>query len=249
VVLVAVVLVAVLGACKVDADVRVGVREDGSGSVTARVALDAAAVRAAEVGGAKLEDAVRLGDLAAAGWEARWVRRRSGGAVLTVTKGFARAADAGAVVAELNGDAGPIRHVRVTRDTSTFTTHWGFTGVADRKDVGTGITADAELFANLSAQRVDVAALDQRVLAQVQEALRLRVTAALPHAAARSFPVPAGTRVAMHTASDATAYGRVLLLACGVTLGVVAIVVAVVGERRSARRRRAGVGSARRARA
>jgi hypothetical protein len=230
-------LAVVLTACKVDADVGVHVRDDGSGAVTARVALDAGAVRAAEVGGVKVEDAVRLGDLRDAGWRSRWHRTAGGGAVLTLSKGFARAEDAGAVVAELNGDAGPVRDVRVTRDASTFTTEWSFAGTGDREDVRTGITTDAELVANLTAQRVDVDAIDQRLLLRVQDALRLRVTADLPHAGAETFAVPAGERVGMRASSDATAYGRMLLLVAGLAVGLVALALLVVGERRSRRRR------------
>ncbi len=127
--------------------------------VAGRVVLDAAAVKAAEVGGTKLEDAVRLGDLTAAGWKSTgWVRAKNGGAALTLTKGFARAEDAGAVVAELNGADGPLRGVRVTRSTSTFSSDWGFSGVADLKDLKTGLTGDQELVGRLTAERVDVGA-------------------------------------------------------------------------------------------
>lgn len=230
------VLAVLLGACTVDATVRVDVRADGSGTVVARVALDREAVAAAESGGAKVESSVRLDDLAAAGWRVRWTRPRNGGAALTLRKGFARAADAGGVVAELNGADGPLRRVQVTRDASTFGSTWSFSAVGDRKDLETGIRTDAELVQRLTDQRVDVHALDQRLLLQVQDALRLRVVADLPHAGAARFPVPPGRRVAMHTASDATAYGRMALLAAGIAAGVFAVVVLVVGERRSRRR-------------
>ena len=49
--------------CKVDAVVTVKVDDDGSGSVTASVTLDAEAVRAVETPTLKLRDAVRLDDL------------------------------------------------------------------------------------------------------------------------------------------------------------------------------------------
>jgi hypothetical protein len=235
------VLAVVLAACKVDATVRLDVRDDGSGTVVARVALDAEAVKAAEVAGAKVEDAVRLGDLTEAGWRSRWRRTAPGGAVLTLRKGFARPEDAGAVVAELNGPDGPVRDVRVRRDASTFSTDWSFSGVGDRKDAGTGITTDAELLAKLGAERVDVAALDQGLLLRAQSALRLRVIADLPHAGATAFRVAAGERVAMHEASGTTAYGRVLLLVAGIAVGVVALVLLVAGERRARRRRARGV--------
>jgi hypothetical protein len=231
-------LVVVLAGCRVDADVTVAVRDDGSGVVTARVRLDAAAVRAAESGGVDLEAAVQLDDLTAAGWRSSGWKRRAGGAVLTMSKGFARAQDAGAVVAELNGADGPLRKVRVTRSTSTFRTEWSFSAVADRKELKTGFGNDADLFARLAAERIDIAALDQRLLVDTQAALRLRVTADLPKAPAQVYPVPPGKTVAMHTSSSDTATGRIAMLVVGVVIGFFAILILVAGELRSRRRRR-----------
>lgn len=230
--------VVLLCACRVDGDVTVSVREDGSGVVSARVRLDAAAVTAVESGGSKLEAAVRLGDLTAAGWRSSGWKRRGGGAGLTVSKGFARAEDAGAVVAELNGADGPLREVRVTRTTSTFRTEWSFAGIGDRETLKTGIASDADLLARLTADRVDVAALDQRLLVDTQAALRLRVIADLPTASPDVFPVPPGKTAVMHTSSSATATGRLAMLVGGVLLGVFAVVILVAGELRSRRRRR-----------
>jgi hypothetical protein len=235
--LLGVLCVLLLSACRVDGDVTVAVREDGSGVVSARVALDAEAVKAVEATGSKLETAVRLGDLTAAGWRSTGWQRRGGGAVLTVSKGFARAEDAGAVVAELNGADGPLREVRVGRSTSTFSTDWSFAGIGDRETLKTGIASDAELLARLTADRVDVAALDQRLLVDTQAALRLRVTADLPNASPKVFPVPPGKTAVMHTSSSARATGRIALLVAGIALGVVAIVILIAGELRSRRRR------------
>ncbi len=236
--LVVVLLVVGLSACRVDTTVRIDVRDDGSGTVSARVVLDPAAVKAAEVGGAKLENAVRLGDLTAAGWRSSgWKRGKNGGAVLTISKGFARAEDAGAVVAELNGADGPLRAVRVTRTSSTFTTEWSFSGVGDLKDVKTGVGADPDLLARLSAERVDVAALDQQLLAQTRDAVRLHVTAVLPHESPQVFAVPPGTVVPMHTTSSETEMTRILLLIVGIASGVIAIGLLVAGELRYRRRR------------
>ncbi|MGH9032953.1 MAG: hypothetical protein ACRDZV_12575, partial [Acidimicrobiia bacterium] len=107
----------VLGGCKVDTTVSILVREDGSGTVSVRVALDADAVNEAEAGGATLEDRVRLDDLEAAGWRAAgWQRRDDGGARLRVSKEFADADDLAGVIAELNGSEGPLRDVSLSLD-------------------------------------------------------------------------------------------------------------------------------------
>jgi hypothetical protein len=230
----------VLAGCRVDTALTVHVNEDGSGLVTARVRLDAAAVAAATSGGAALADAVRLDDLTAAGWRSTgWRERKDGGAELRVSKPFARAEDAGAVVAELSGPDGPVRDVKVTRDASTFTTDWSFSGVADLKGLKTGIATDQELIQKLAAERVNVAALDQRLVADTRQSLRLRVTADLPQASPKVYPVKPGTTVAMDTSSSQTATGRIALLLVGIAVGVAAVILLVAGELRSRRRRAA----------
>lgn len=212
---------------------------DGSGVVTARVVLDADAVRLVETGGAKLEDAVRLGDLKAAGWKSSgWRRVKSGGATLSVSKGFARAADAGNVVAELNGADGPLRSVQVTREASRFHAEWTFSGIADLKDLKTGIGGDADLLARLSANRVDVGVLDQQLVAQTRDALRLRVVAELPNSSANTYRVKPGTTVVMKDSSSQNFIGRLLLVVAGFVLVVAAAVVLVAGAARGRRRRR-----------
>ena len=232
-------LVVALAACRVDTTVTVRVRDNGSGRVTARVALDPDAVRAAEIGGGRLEDRVRLGDLAAAGWSSSgWVRTKSGGAVLTVGKPFARAEEAGAVVAELDGPDGPLRAVRVSRGASTFETKWTFSGVGDLRELKTGIGTDPDLLAKLTAARVDVAALDQRLLSRLRDGFRLRVIADLPHAAPREWRVPVGSRVVLREESGLFATGKLLLLLVGIVFALLAIGLLVVGERRDRRRRR-----------
>src|SRR5207244_306720 len=127
--------------------------------------------------------------------------------------------------------------IRVTRSSSTFTTHWGFSGVADLKGITTGIAKDPELLGRLTGQHVDVSALDQRLLLETEAALRLRVVADLPHAGPRSFPARAGVTTVMHTSSSQTALTRVGALLAGLLVGLVAVVVLVAGELRSRRRR------------
>ena len=96
-------------ACKVDTTVTVTVHDDGSGVVSVTAALDPDAVKAAESGGGKLEDRVRLGDLAAGGWTVDpWARAADGSAQLTLSKPFDTPEQATAIVKELNGTVGPL---------------------------------------------------------------------------------------------------------------------------------------------
>src|SRR4029453_16681689 len=68
--------------------------EDGWVSAQAVVPADAEAVQAAEVGGGKLEDRVRLSDLPDAGWKVEpWVRNVDGSASLTLRKPLASAGE------------------------------------------------------------------------------------------------------------------------------------------------------------
>lgn len=230
----------VVAGCKVDAVVTIRVDDDGSGSVSARVVLDAEAVRAVETSETQLESAVRLDDLAAAGWEVtEWHRRENGGASIVVTKDFDRAEDAAEVVAELNGPDGPLRDVELQRDVSTFRTQWSFSGVADLEDLTTGIGEDEELVARLTAERVDVAALDQQLLGKTRDAFRLRVVADLPDSAAHRFTIAPGAQQEMEASSSQTATGRMALFAAGFAVLVVAVLVFLFGEGRDLRRRRA----------
>src|SRR5207253_815375 len=74
-------LVLAAAGCSVDTTVTVDMRDDGSGNVTVALALDPAAVQATEAGGGKLEDRVRLTDLAGAGWTVSpWSRAADGSA-------------------------------------------------------------------------------------------------------------------------------------------------------------------------
>ncbi len=228
----------VLSACQVDATVTVRVRDDGSGTVTARVVLDADAVRQGEAGGVELEEAVRLGDLEAAGWESSgWERVDGGGAVIEVSKDFARASEAGAVVEELSGPDGPLQDVVVERNASTFSTEWDFSGVADLSDVKPGISADADLVARLTFSRIDVENLEAQMLLRTRDAFRLRVVADLPASSARTFEVPPGTVVEMDDSSSQTSRTRVLMFVGGFAIAVVAVAILVAGEARDRRRR------------
>jgi hypothetical protein len=231
-------LVLIGAGCKVDATVSIQVHDDGSGTVSARVVLDPEAVRAAETSVVKLEDAVRLDDLEAAGWETEgWERRDNGAASIVVEKDFERAEEASKVVAELNGPDGPLRDIVVERDVSTFRTQWSFSGVGDLDELKTGVGSDPELLARLVAERVDPAVLDQQLLQRVRDGFTLQVEAELPDSS-RTWRVPPGTVIEMEESSSQRATNRMLLFALALLVLVVAVLVFVFGEGRDLRRRR-----------
>jgi len=230
-------LVVALAACQAEATVTVRMNDDGSGVVSVRVVLDAAAVRAAEVGGGKLEDRVRTADLAGAGWTVTPWRRSGGGAAITASKPFDRPAQVTAIVRELNGDDGPLRGFVASRDASTFSTSWAARGTVDLRELRLGIAADADLAAKLTNERVDLTAVEQRVLAPALAGLRVRARIELPDGTTREVTAAPGKRATVVAAADETDVGRVLLVGAGVAIGLLAVVLLVVGETRARKRR------------
>jgi hypothetical protein len=224
-------------ACKVDTTVTVTVHDDGSGVVSVSAVLDPDAVQAAESGGGKLEDRIRLGDLTNAGWTVRpWRRAADGSAQITLSKPFRTPEQATAIVKELNGTAGPLRNVVVTRDPSTFSTHYSTTGALDLKDVQTGLTTDKEVIGTLLAQGVDAGAVDQSLLAQLRDSVGVTVRVELPGGttvvkgtSGQVTPVDASTSVL-----DTT---RVILVTIAIVLVVLAVVVLLWPRRRRRRAR------------
>jgi hypothetical protein len=227
-----------LAGCKVETTVAIDVREDGSGTVTVRVALDADAVAEAEAGGATLEDRVRIGDLEDAGWDvSAWRRRDDGSARLRIAKEFADASDLAGVIAELNGEHGPLRRVTLKRDEGLIFDEYRLEGIADLSALATGVIADPELVAALTAQQVDLTALDQRLLAQIQESFRLRIDVGLP-GQTRTFTPKPGEKVEIATSSSHFDPSRQLLVAGAVLFGGVALFVYLRGRRRDRHRSR-----------
>src|SRR5207245_678138 len=111
--------------------------------------------------GGKLEDRIRLGDLAKAGWTVQpWARAADGSATLTLSKPFESPAQAAAIVKEISGTAGPLRDVTVTRDRGTFSTTYSAAGTIDLKNLQTGLTADAQVVGTLFAQGIDAGSID-----------------------------------------------------------------------------------------
>lgn len=230
--------VVALVACKADATVTVRMHEDGSGVVAARVALDHAAVEAAEVGGGKLADRVRLADLTGAGWTVNpWRRTPSGGAVLTVTKPFARPEQVAAIVRELNGAHGPLRGFRASRDASTFSTTWSAAGTVDLRRLDLGIADDPQLVANLTNERVDVAGVEPRIAASALAGLRVRARVELPGGDVHEVGAVPGNRAVLVATADETDLGRLALVVAGVVVAVLAVALLVAGETRARRRR------------
>jgi hypothetical protein len=222
-------------ACKVDTTVTVTVHDDGSGVVSVTTVLDPDAVKSAEAGGGKLEDRVRLGDLGAHGWTVQpWSRAADGSAQITVSKPFANPAEATAIVKELNGTAGPLRNVTVTRDSGTFSTKYATTGTLDLKDLQTGLTSDKDVVGSLIAQGVDAGAVDQSLRSDLHDSVDVTVKVELPGGTTIVKGEP-GKATAVDASTSVLDTSRVILVTIAVALVILAIVVLLWPGRRRRR--------------
>jgi hypothetical protein len=210
--------------------------DDGSGVVTVDAVLDPGAVQAAEAGGGKLEDRVRLGDLTAGGWTVSpWARRADGSAKLTLSKPFANPDEVTGILDEVSGSVGPLKNVRAVRDRGAVSTRYELTGDIDLTAVQTGLAADPDLVAKLTGQQIDVHALDTALAAQLASAMSLRVVAALP-GGTTTFVGEAGKTVPIDASTSVLDMRRIGLIAVAAILIALAVVL-LVGGRRSRRRR------------
>ncbi len=226
-----------LAACRVDATVTVRMQGNGSGTVAVRVVLDAAAVRAAEVGNGKLAQRVRLGDLPGAGWTVTpWRRDADGGATLTIRKPFSEPREVAGILREVSGADGPVRRVTATRRTSTFSTRWNIDGVVDLRSIRLGVAADPQLVAKLAAERVDIPQVETRLASGLGQ-LRVHLVAELP-GVRRDVSAPVGRRSVLRATAEKSDVNRLVMLVGGLVVAALAVFFLVVGELRARRRRR-----------
>lgn len=201
------------------------VRDDGSGVVTVTAVLDPEAVKAAETGGGKLEDRVRLADLTAAGWTVQpWARAADGSAQIALTKPFDSPAQVAGIVEEVSGKVGPLRNVSVTRDQGLLSTNYDVNGTVDLAQLQTGITTDPEVVAALTNQQVDVNAIDQSLLAEIRDSFRLKFEVELP-GGTKTVTGVAGTSTPIDASSSVVDTKRVVLIVVAVVLVALAVVV------------------------
>ena len=133
-----------LAGCKVDARVDVTLRADGSGTVTARVTLDADAVRRL-TRHASLADAVPLDDVRAAGWEFSGWEASPDGSTITLSHDFVGQAELSRLLADLAGSSGVLRDAQLTRSRSWIRAKDAVAVTGDLRDLSTAVKADPEL--------------------------------------------------------------------------------------------------------
>lgn len=171
------VVVFVAGACQVRTDVGVQVNEDGSGTVTVAITLDADAIAQAP----NITDALRADDLTKAGWTVTQNRQPDGSLVFQAVKRFANPKDADKIFTEISGAGGPFRDFHITRSRSFARTTTSFTG---RIDFTNGLESfgDSELAQALDGKPLgeDLAAIEQRIGNTLDNVFQFRVAVRLP---------------------------------------------------------------------
>lgn len=168
-----------LAACRIDTEVAIDVRDDGSGTVTLTVTFDADAVaRVPDLAA----DTLRTDDLVEAGWVVgQPTRTEIGGVTYRAAKAFTSAEQLPAVLAELTGPDGVLRDIELARRRSFAETRWTFRATADLSG-GVASFSDPELTALLGGASLgrDPAALAQELGGPLESFVAVRMLLTLP---------------------------------------------------------------------
>jgi len=234
------VLVGLLAGCKVDASVDITLRADGSGTVTARVALDADAVRRLTPD-APLERAVPLADVRRAGWTVSpWTPIRGGGDAITLTHRFVGQADLERRLADLVGETGVLNHPTIMRTRGWLAAQDTLSVTVDLRHLATGLRSDPQLARQLAFAGLDVTTFDAQLRSQLAHALTLTVQVRAPNGQSQTVRLTSGKQTTVSASSSYPETRRIELLAVGAGLILMALIVASVSRLRRALRRRRG---------
>jgi hypothetical protein len=236
--LVGVFVVLACAGCQMKLTVDTRVERDGSGVLVVGVGLDDKAL--ARVGG--LDQQVRVGDLAAAGWEVSRAEKAADGLTwLRASKPFASTAELNAVLAELTGEPALFRDFRlVEEDAATVVIH-RLTGTVDLTR-GMAAFSDAQLGSRLGGDPVAarVAAIEAAEGRKVADMVSVDVSAAVDGVGqTRSVrldePAPAAIEAVARVAKPPTSLGGGAPLGAMAVAGVL-VVAMLAGARRRFRR-------------
>jgi len=228
VLLAALLLVIVAGACRVDVEVGIEAEADGSGRVRVEVEADQEVVEAVD-----LSQGLRTDDLQQAGWEVEGPTPRSeGGQRVVATKPFRTPDGARLVIEELTGVDGPFQGFRLER-TRTFARTT--TRLAGTVDLAEGIEAfgDPGLRTALGGSDLglDLAQLEKAAGAPLDQVVGVQVVVRLPGDVEANAPKAGGgearyevpLRQRLELTAESTAWNTFNLVCAGVA------VVAAVG--------------------
>ncbi len=231
--------VVLLAGCKVDARVDVTLRPDGTGTVAARIALDAGAVRRLQSHVGPLARAVPLADVRAAGWTvSKWTATAGGGQAITLSHPFVGQPDLTQRIAELAGPNGVLLDPKITRQRGLLDSQDGIAITVDMRRLSTGIRSDAVLSKRLSAAGIDVNTLDAQLHSQLAGALHITVVVHAPGGKSKTVQLTAGRHARVSASNSETNAKRLALLAAGALLLVLALMIMFASMASKSRRRR-----------
>jgi len=231
-------------ACQVTLAAGVDVARDGTGRVTAGLGLDAEALE--EVGDPAT--ALRLDDVRQAGWQVETLRKEDDGLTwFRASKPFADPDQVPAILAELNGPAGPFRAFTVVRTKSLTRSKTTFTGTLDLSRGLAGLS-DPELVAALTDVDLglDLDGLRARFGDALNRSVKVEVTAGLPGKVTSNAPASQagralwapelGQTIQLQASSEALKVDPRIPIAAGAALLLVVVGLVVLVRRRRRRR-------------
>lgn len=226
-----------LTACQVDTVLEVAVNDDGSGTVTVEVGLDAEAYERIP----NLAEQLRTEDLEEAGWTVTGPDTEDGITWFRASKPFADPAEGVSVVQEVAGPDGVLKQVELSRTKAIGATDYEFSAVADFADGLESFSDDqiTELLGDPFGG--NVAAIEQGTGVPATGQMTFTVRTDLPGSAPQTFsldPTDVERQPVTATSTDPNWPARLLALAAVILL-LGAVTTAIVVGARSRRRRRA----------
>ncbi len=237
--------VLLVSACQLRTDVNVTVEADGSGEVEVVVALDQDGVAQ----NPQLLDQLDFSDLEATGWTVTGPDAGDDGFTrVSIRHPFGAPEEVAGLLDEVDGDGGPFRDFRVTRDDGFAETRYRFDGTVDFTNGVSGLTKDPELAAALDADPVSL--IEERLGGAIDQVLRFQVAVRLPGEVDSNAPTKASNgavwrpsvlehdAIQLHATSTIRRTSRIVWL--GVALAaafalVLFVIVRIVLWRRSRR--------------
>lgn len=236
------------GACRVRTDVRIEVKENGSGTVTVKIGLDDDAMKKAP----NFQQALKVDDLTAHGWTvAGPVKETDGFTYFSASKPFANPEEAKGIFTEISGEKGPFRDFTISRTRSFAHTKFHFAGTVDFTG-GIASFSDSELAQQLDGKPIgdSVQAIEQRIGESLDNVFEIHIAVRMPGDVTSNAPgqasngavwqprlsQPAATT--LDASSESTRWGTIIGTAVAVIAALTIVVLLLVRVALRLRRRR-----------
>lgn len=213
--------------CKARAQVRVDVRDDGSGSLLAAVVLDREALALLR---GPLDEQLVVDDLRRAGWHIAFGRSGGGGAEVKATREFVGSAGLATAVRELAGSAGPLgASLEVERGALRSRYRLRMTAKLDTSAVG--VRGDEQLAQVLRDAGLDLGEIEGALAKRVRDGLELRLVANVPGAGTVERKVEQGGATQLSVISAPWEWERLAFGALAASLLASGLLILAVGRR------------------